>query len=77
MALKVNRTYIQIRPDPSRVFLRAFETSSRERIQRIVARVTALSRAEAERESAIMLDRFEGRHEKLQAFLLSRFDHVR
>ena len=24
-----------------------------------------------------MLERFEGRHEKLQAFLLSRFEHVR
>jgi predicted GH43/DUF377 family glycosyl hydrolase len=77
MVLQVRRTHIQIRPDPTRVFFRPFELSSKERIQRIVARVTSLSRAEAERESAIMLERFEGRHEKLQAFLLSRFDHVR
>ena len=76
MSLQVNRTNIQIRPDPSRVFLRAFETSGRERIQRIVARVMALSRSEAEREAAIMLKSFEGRHEKLQAFLLTRFGHV-
>ena len=76
MALQVSRTNIQIRPDPSRVFLRAFETSGRERIQRIVARVMALSRSEAERETAIMLASFEGRHEKLQAFLLTRFGHV-
>lgn len=76
MSLQVNRTNIQIRPDPSRVFLRAFETSGRERIQRIVARVMALSRSEAEREASIMLESFEGRHEKLQAFLLTRFGHV-
>ena len=77
MDLQVKRTDIQIRPDPSRVFFRPFESSGKERIQRIVARVMALSRIEAERESAIMLERFESRHEKLQAFLLSRFDHVR
>jgi hypothetical protein len=77
MVVQVNRTDIQIRPDPSRVFFRPFDSSGKERIQRIVARVTALSRAEAEREAAIMLECFEGRHEKLQAFLLSRFDHVR
>ena len=77
MVLQVSRTHIQIRPDPSRVFFRPFDSSGKERIQRIVARVTALSRAEAERESAIMLERFEGRHEKLQAFLLSRFEAVR
>ena len=58
MVLQVSRTYIQIRPDPSRVFLRAFETSGRERIQRIVARVMALSRFEAEREAALMLESF-------------------
>lgn len=77
MSYRVNRTNIQLRPDPSRVFFRPFEWSSRERIQRIVARVTALDRADAEHEAAIMLDRFEERHEKLQAFLLSRFEHVR
>ena len=77
MVLQVSRTHIQIKPDPARVFFRPFESSSKERSQRIVARVTAMSRSEAEQEAAIMLERFEGRHEKLQAFLLSRFEHVR
>ena len=36
----------------------------------------ALSSSEAEREAALMLESFEGRHEKLQAFLLTRFGHV-
>jgi len=77
MVLQVSRTDIQIRPDPARVFFRPFDSSGKERIQRIVARVTAMSRSEAEHEAAIMLERFERRHEKLQDFLLSRFDHVR
>jgi predicted GH43/DUF377 family glycosyl hydrolase len=77
MADYVKRSDIQIRPDPSRVFFRSFEPSNRERIQRIVARVLALSRSDAEHEAALMLERFEGRHQKLQAFLLSRFDRVR
>jgi hypothetical protein len=48
-----------------------------ERITRIVARVTALERSEAEQEARIMLDRFMGRHVKLEVFLLKRFEEVR
>ena len=55
MVLQVSRTHIQIKPDPARVFFRPFESSSKERSQRIVARVTAMSRSEAEQEAAIML----------------------
>jgi predicted GH43/DUF377 family glycosyl hydrolase len=77
MSIRVNRTHIVLRPDPSRVFFRPFELNNRERIQRIVARVTALDRTEAEHEAAIMLDRFAERHEKLQDFLISRFEDVR
>jgi predicted GH43/DUF377 family glycosyl hydrolase len=76
MSIQANRTNIQIRPDPTRVFLRAFDISDRERMQRIIGRVTTLSRSGAEREADIMLESFEGRHEKLQNFLLTRFDHV-
>jgi predicted GH43/DUF377 family glycosyl hydrolase len=46
-------------------------------MQHVVARVTALDRKTAEHEAAIVLDRFAERHEKLQDFLLSRFEHVR
>ena len=44
---------------------------------RVVARVTAMERGEAERESAIMLERFAERHQKLERFLLKRFEEVR
>jgi len=50
---------------------------SQERITRIVARVTALERSEAEQEARIMLDRFMERHVKLECFLLRRFEEVR
>jgi len=50
---------------------------SQERITRIVARVTALERSEAEKEARIMLDRFVERHVKLEGFLLRRFEEVR
>jgi predicted GH43/DUF377 family glycosyl hydrolase len=50
---------------------------SQERITRIVARITALPRSEAEQEARIMLDRFIERHVKLEGFLLRRFEEVR
>lgn len=43
---------------------------------RVVARVTALPPEVAEREAAIMLDRFADRHQKLERFLLKRFEDV-
>ena len=44
---------------------------------RIVARVMALERGEAEREAAVVLERFAERHQKLKWFLLKRFEELR
>ena len=77
MSIRASRTNIVLRPDPSRVFFRPFDLMSQERITRIVARVTALERNEAEQEARIMLDRFMERHVKLEGFLLRRFEVVR
>ena len=77
MSIRASRTNIVLRPDPSRVFFRPFDLMSQERITRIVARVTALERSEAEQEARIMLDRFMERHVKLEGFLLRRFEEVR
>ena len=77
MSIRASRTNIVLRPDPSRVFFRPFDLMSQERITRIVARVTALERSEAEKEARIMLDRFVERHVKLEGFLLRRFEEVR
>ena len=77
MPIKANRTGIILKPDCARVFFRPFELNNRERVLRIVARVTALSREEAEREAAGMLREFSVRHQKLPGFLLKRFEQVR
>jgi predicted GH43/DUF377 family glycosyl hydrolase len=77
MSIRASRTNIVLRPDPSRVFFRPFDLISQERITRIVARVTALERSEAEKEARIMLERFMERHVKLEGFLLRRFEEVR
>ena len=77
MSIRASRTNIVLRPDPSRVFFRPFDLMSQERITRIVARVTALERSEAEQEARIMLHRFVERHVKLEGFLLRRFEVVR
>jgi hypothetical protein len=66
MSIRASRVNIVLRPDPSRVFFRPFDLRSQERITRIVARVTALQRSEAEQEARIMLDRFMERHVKLE-----------
>ena len=77
MSIRASRTNIVLRPDHSRVFFRPFDLKSEERITRIVARVTALERSEAEQEARIMLDRFMARHVKLEDFILWRFEEVR
>ncbi len=77
MPIKATRTGIILKPDCSRVFFRPFELNNRERVLRIVARVTALSREDAEREAAGMLSEFSVRHQKLPGFLLKRFEQVR
>jgi predicted GH43/DUF377 family glycosyl hydrolase len=77
MSIRAHRTHLVLRPDASRVFFRPFELQSRERIMRIVARVTAMERGEVEREAAMMLERFAERHQKLERFLLRRFEEVR
>jgi hypothetical protein len=77
MSIRASRTNIVLRPDPSRVFFRPFDLDSHERITRVVARVTALERCNAEQEAMIMLDRFMERHVKLKGFFLRRFEEVR
>lgn len=77
MPIRASRSNIVLRPDPSRVFFRPFDMQNPDRMMRIVARVTALGRAAGEREAAAMLERFAGRHQKLERFLLKRFEEVR
>ncbi len=75
--MRPHRTGIVLLPDKSRVLSRPFELVNRERVLRIVARVSALSDAEARAEARAVLARFESRHPNLRAWLASRFEEVR
>ena len=77
MPLRAHRTHLVLRPDPSRVFFRPFDLQNRERVLRVVARVTALSPGEAAREAELLRERFAERHQKYGRFLLKRFEEVR
>lgn len=75
--MKVKRTDIAIRPDPSRVMLRPLNVGSEERMARIVARVLAMSEETVAGQLAEMLAGFAGRHRDLPGFLARRFEQVR
>src|SRR6185503_17933449 len=75
--MKVKRTSVVLKPDCSRVFFRPFESMSRERVSRVLARVLALEEAEAEREMRWILRDFVDRHQKLREFLVHRYEQVR
>lgn len=77
MHMRAYRTNVVLRPDAARVFFRPFELRNRERVLRVVARVSALDRQSAEREAEVVLERFAERHQKLHDFLLRRFEEVR
>jgi predicted GH43/DUF377 family glycosyl hydrolase len=77
MAIRAQRTDVILRPDASRVFFRPFDLKNKGRTARIVERVTSLDPASAEREARIMLEHFASRHQRLERFLLKRFDEVK
>lgn len=75
--LEVKRSKILINPDSKRVFVRPLEFVHRERVIRIVARVMSLSDKQVEEESAKVVQRFDMRHHKLEAFFLKSYDNVK
>ena len=75
-ALKAIRTGPVLRPDSSRVFFRPFEIG-RERLLRVIARVMMLDPERARQEADQVMDSFVQRHQKLEEFLLHRFEEVR
>lgn len=74
--LRIRRHGIVLKPDPSRVYYRPLEFTSRTRIAKIVARVTAMQEHEVERETHRVLTEFLERHQDLEEYLLSRFDSI-
>lgn len=75
--MDVKRTGISIKPSNSRVVIRPFEIPNESRIERIIARIAALSECQVEQLlQSVMLD-FRERHQRTREFFLHRFEQVR
>jgi predicted GH43/DUF377 family glycosyl hydrolase len=75
--MDVKRTGIILKPSNSRVVIRPFEVPDEHRVERIIARVSALSEQEVEELLARVMREFRERHQRTREFLLHRFDQVR
>ena len=73
----VRRTGQFLKPDCSRVLLRAFSPNSEQRSLKMIARIGALSESDVAGELDVVLERFEKRHLQLCAFFLRRFDQLK
>ncbi len=76
-APRVERTGIVLRPNNSRVVIRPFELSDDLRVERILARVCALSEDEVEALLGDVMRDFHNRHHKTSPFFLKRYEQVR
>ena len=68
---------IVLKPNNSRVVIRPFEPPSESRIERIIARVMALTEAEVDAMIDDVMREFYNRHQKTRHFFLNRFEQVR
>jgi predicted GH43/DUF377 family glycosyl hydrolase len=75
--MEVKRTGILLKPNNSRVVIRAFEIPSEIRIEKITGRISSLSEGEVERLLEDVMRDFRGRHQRTREFFLSRFEQVR
>jgi predicted GH43/DUF377 family glycosyl hydrolase len=75
--MKVKRTGIILKPDPTRVLFRPFEAIKGERIFKIIARVMALSDEEVISKIKTVKEEFGNHHPKFYQFFLSRFEQVK
>ncbi len=73
----VRRTGIVLKPSNSRVVIRPFDPTSEARVERIIARVMALSDAEVDAMIGDVMREFYNRHQRTRDFFLHRFEQVR
>ncbi len=74
--LEVHRTGVYVRPDSSRVLFRPLGIGPEERASRVVSRLLYLPETEATRLAQRIALEFDGRHDRLRAYLLRRFEQV-
>jgi predicted GH43/DUF377 family glycosyl hydrolase len=75
--MDVKRTGIILKPTNSRVVIRPFDITNENRIEKIIARVTALPEPEVEGLLGKVMREFRERHQRTREFFLHRFDQVR
>lgn len=75
--MDVKRTGITLRPNNSRVVIRPFDVANDNRVEKIIARVSALSEGEVEGLLEKVMSEFRERHQRTREFFLHRFEHVR
>jgi len=68
---------ILLEPDPTRVVIRPFQPSNRERTTKIIARLLSLSESKTARETNRLLKDFGNRHSAASDLFLKRFSEVR
>ena len=75
--MKVTRTGIVLKPDPSRVLFRPFTITGNERPQRIISRVLLMSELEVKDFLGQVMADFHTRHQRLKDYFMKRFHAVR
>ena len=75
--MEVKRTGIVLKPTNSRVVIRPFELANDSRVEKIIARISALPEQEVEYLLDKVMREFRERHQWTREFFLSRFEQVR
>ena len=74
--VEIHRTGVYVRPDSSRVLFRPHGIGPEDRVSRVVSRLLYLPETEASRIAQRIALEFDGRHDRLRAYLLRRFEQV-
>src|SRR6266508_1314577 len=76
-AVSLQRTSLQLRPDPARVLIRPFVPNSEQRCIKICARAMGLSEEDVRAQLDQVMAEFDERHLEIRRFLRRRFEQVR
>src|SRR5688500_11075434 len=75
--MDVKRTGITLRPSNSRVVIRPFDVANDNRVEKLIARVSAGSEDDVEGLLEKVMSEFRARHQRIRECFLHRFEHVR
>ncbi|HEV3204111.1 MAG TPA: glycoside hydrolase family 130 protein [Gemmataceae bacterium] len=75
--MEVKRTGIILKPNNTRVVFRPFEPTNEHRILKIIGRIMALPEPEVGQLLEVVMKEFHNRHQKIQKFFLTQFEHVK